>query len=94
MDTPSFVLALVVLFVALTTVLGGVVALLKQKVMVDDKGQVTEIEIPLLGKFRSNYPSLAAIVIGALLAYGVLYDVRIQRTQQAIGCIAVGLRAD
>jgi hypothetical protein len=45
--------------------IGGVVALLRQKVVVDQSGQVTSIEILLLGKFNSNYPSLVAVAIGA-----------------------------
>jgi len=77
MDSSSFVLALVVLLVAVVATLGGVIALLKQKLIVDEAGHVTEIEIPLLGKFRSNYPSLAAVAIGTLLAYGVLHTLGI-----------------
>jgi len=73
MDTSSFVLALVVLLVAIIATVGGVSALFTQKVVVDSAGHVTEIEIPLLGKLKGNYPSLAAVVIGALLAYGVLH---------------------
>ena len=53
MDTSSFVLALVVLLVAIVATLGGVIALLKQKVFADEAGHVTEIEIPLLGKFNT-----------------------------------------
>jgi hypothetical protein len=77
MDTSSFVLALVVLLVAIVATLGGVIALLKQKVVVDEAGHVTEIEIPLVGKFKSNYPSLAAVAIGTLLAFGVLHTLGI-----------------
>jgi len=73
MDTPSLILALGVLLVALVAAAGGIVALLKQKVVVDKTGHVTEIKIPLLGRFKTNYPSLAAVAIGAVLAYGVLY---------------------
>jgi hypothetical protein len=73
MDTTSFILALVVLLVALIATAGGIAALLMQKVVVNDAGQVTEIEIPFLGKFKTNYPSLAAVAIGTILAYGVLH---------------------
>lgn len=73
MDTASFILALVVLLVALVATAGGIAALLMQKVVVNEAGQVTEIEIPILGKFRTNYPSMAAVAIGTILAYGVLH---------------------
>jgi hypothetical protein len=73
MDDRSLVLALGILVVALVATAGGIVALLMQKVVVDQAGHVTEIQSPLLGKFRTNYPSLAAVAIGTLLAYGVLY---------------------
>lgn len=73
MDTDSLVLVAGVLLIALVAVLGGIVALIRQKVVVDEAGHVTDIEIPLLGRFRSNYPSIAAVVIGALLAFGTLH---------------------
>ena len=79
MDTSSFVLALVVLLVAIIATVGGVIALFTQKVVVDSAGHVTEIEIPLLGKFKSNYPSLAAVVIGALLAGLAGYGAAVRR---------------
>jgi hypothetical protein len=73
MDTASLILALVVLLVALVATAGGIAALIMQKVVVNEAGQVTEIEIPVLGKFRTNYPSIAAVAIGTILAYGVLH---------------------
>src|SRR5262245_53935348 len=73
MDSASLILALGILLIALVATLGGVAALFKQKVIVNEAGQVTEIEIPLLGKFKTNYPSLAAVAIGAALAYAVLH---------------------
>ncbi|GFO81577.1 hypothetical protein [Methyloceanibacter sp.] len=73
MDLSSLILIVGVLIIALVAVLGGVLALLKQKVVVDESGHVTEIEIPLIGRFRSNYPSIVAVAIGAVLAYSPLY---------------------
>lgn len=73
MDTGSLILVTGVLVIALVATLGGIIALLTQRVVVDDAGHVTDIEIPLLGRFRSNYPSIAAVVIGALLACAPLY---------------------
>lgn len=73
MDTGSLILVVGVLLVALFAVAGGIAALVTQRAVVDDAGHVTENEIPYLGKFKSNYPSIAAAVIGAALAYGTLY---------------------
>lgn len=36
--------------------------------MVNDKGEVTSVEIPILGKIKSNYPSVGICMIGAGLA--------------------------
>jgi hypothetical protein len=55
--------------VAAIAVGGGVFALFREKEIVDGDGNVTEIEINNIGKFKSNYPSVAAIAIGAALAY-------------------------
>ena len=47
--------------VALILAAGCLTWLFKQKTIVDQNGDVTEVEIPLFGKIRSNYP---AAVIG------------------------------
>jgi hypothetical protein len=52
---------------------GSLYILLKQKPVVDQTGNVTEIEIPLFGKLKSNYPSLAALLIAAFLVWFPLH---------------------
>lgn len=59
----SFVLA-----IALVCVLGGIYALLRQQVVVDQNGQPSEIELPWFGKIKTNYPSLIAVGLGIALA--------------------------
>jgi len=78
MDFVTLIVVIGVLSIAGITTIGGVAALLKQKVVVDDNGQVTDIEIPLLGRFRSNYPSLVALVLGIILAYTALHKITLQ----------------
>lgn len=56
------------LMIALALVAGGVIFLFKQKTVVNDKGEVTSVEIPILGKIKSNYPSVGICMIGAGLA--------------------------
>ena len=56
------------LLVALIIAGGGIAFLFKQKMVVDDKGNVTHVEIPLFGKIKSNYPSVGICLIGAGLA--------------------------
>ena len=73
MDTGSLILVILVSLVALVATADGIWALLKQQLVVDQSGNVTEINIPILGSFRSNYPSLGAVAMGVLLAYGVLH---------------------
>ena len=48
----------------------GFVALLKQKTYIDSQtNQPTEIELPFVGKLKSNFPALVFVVVGAFLAY-------------------------
>lgn len=60
------------LIIAGISVVGGIVALLKQSVVVDESGHVTAVEIPLLGRLTTNYPSLVAIFLGLALAAFVI----------------------
>ncbi len=59
----SFVLA-----IAMICVIGGIYALLRQQVVVDQDGQPSEIELPWFGKIKTNYPSLIAVGLGIALA--------------------------
>jgi hypothetical protein len=48
----------------------GFIALLLQKTYVDSQtNQPTEIELPLVGKLKSNFPALIFVVVGTFLAY-------------------------
>jgi hypothetical protein len=47
----------------------GFVALLVQKIYIDGTtNQPTEIELPLIGKLKTNFPALAFVLIGAFVA--------------------------
>ena len=59
-------------FLAAILIILGFIALLRQKTYIDSKTkQPTEIEITKLGKFKSNYPALAFVVLGFVLAFFV-----------------------
>ena len=63
----------VVLAIAVLLIVLGFVALLKQKLYVDSNtGQVTEVELPLIGKLRTNAPAIMFVACGAVLTYVVL----------------------
>ncbi len=62
-DTVALIAVIVFGLVALI----GAYALLRQKLIVDDSGNVIEVEIPIFGKIKSNYPSVVAIFIAAAL---------------------------
>lgn len=75
----SIIIGLGVLVLALIAIGGGVWELVTQKVIVDqDSKKVVQIELPGIGKFKTNYPAIGAIVVGALLAFTVVlsYDIR------------------
>lgn len=71
------ILALFGMLVGLVAVLGGIWALLKQTVVVDQAGQVTSIDIPFLGKMKTNFPSLIAVFLGVALVGFVMNKVSI-----------------
>lgn len=78
----SLIIAVIALGAAVIAIIGGVVALFKQRVIVDkDSKEVIEIELPGIGKFKTNYPSLGAMGIGMLLVLAVLmwFDVKIEK---------------
>ena len=52
----------------------GFVALLCTKIYVFDKGtnQATEVQMPLIGKMKTNYPALVFVAVGAVLAADAL----------------------
>ncbi|HTI11324.1 MAG TPA: hypothetical protein VL832_22280 [Puia sp.] len=48
----------------------GFIALLKQKTYIDpETKQPTEVEVPVLGKLKTNYPALVFIFLGFAAAY-------------------------
>jgi hypothetical protein len=55
--------------ISLMSILLGFVALLKQKTYVNEKTkEVTEVELPMVGKLKTNYPSLLFLAMGIFLA--------------------------
>ena len=57
-----------VLFISLVVCLGGLYALVMQKVIVNEDNEPISIELPLIGRLRTNYPSIAAIFLGIAVA--------------------------
>lgn len=47
----------------------GFIALLLQKTYIDSQtSQLTEVDLPLVGKLKTNYPALAFVIFGVFLA--------------------------
>ena len=56
--------------IAALSIILGFIALIKQKVYLDkDTKKQTELEIPILGKLKTNYPSLVFVFLGFFLVY-------------------------
>jgi hypothetical protein len=52
----------------LVTIVGGIWLLAKQKIYLNaETGDVVSVDIPLLGKFKTNIPSLGLFVLGSIL---------------------------
>lgn len=61
---------IIVYVIGFISIILGFVALLRSTTYLDQNTQkVVEIEVPKLGKFKSNYPSIAFVIVGALLIY-------------------------
>lgn len=75
------VLLTIALIIALVSIVGGLIVLLKQQVVVDEKGTPTEIDLGAMGKFRTNYPSLVGVVVGGLIVWAVLEKVDVRPEQ-------------
>ncbi len=63
---------------AILAIGGGLMVLVRQQVVVDDAGNVSQIEIPFFGKLTTNYPSLVAIIAGVALAYAVQSRIQVE----------------
>ena len=56
--------------IAFLSIILGFAALLSQKIYLDaTTKQPTEVEVPFLGKIKSNYPALVFVFLGAALAF-------------------------
>jgi len=56
--------------IALLSIILGFIALLTQKVYIDrETNQPTELEVPFLGKMKTNFPALVFVIIGFVLSY-------------------------
>lgn len=68
-------LNLLILGFAILSVILGFVALLSQKIYLDQHTQkATEIKVPIFGKMKSNYPSLIFVFLGFALIFYLLYQ--------------------
>jgi hypothetical protein len=65
------------LLISFVAVAGGVWALIAQKVVVNESGEPTAIEVPVFGKMQTNYPSLVAVFLGVALAVYVTNQVTV-----------------
>lgn len=73
MEFYTFLVIAGVLAIAAIAVIGGVIELLRQRVLVDSETRaVIGISIPGLGDFSTNYPSLGAIALGLLMCFGTI----------------------
>lgn len=69
-------LQLLVLGFAILSVILGFIALLSQKIYLDPKTQKpTEVKVPILGKMKSNYPSLMFVFLGFALIFYMLFQI-------------------
>src|SRR5262245_61089465 len=66
---PRFILSLASVIVGAIFGVSSLYLLFRQTPVVDAAGNVTEVELPLFGKLKTNYPSLVAFFIGAFLVW-------------------------
>jgi len=66
---PRFVLSLLSAAGGFLVVSGGLYLIAKQKNVTDAAGSTIEVDIPLFGRIKTNYPSAVALVLGAGLIW-------------------------
>ena len=60
---------LIIYGISTLTIILGFIALLTQKIYIDtDTKQLTQIDIPMVGKMKTNYPALIFLFLGIFLA--------------------------
>ena len=65
---------LIAFSLASISILLGFIALLKQKTYLDSKtNQPTDVEVPLVGRLKTNYPALVFVFLGFCLAFYVVH---------------------
>jgi hypothetical protein len=70
----DFILALVLCAIGSAAVLVAAIFAFRQKVYYDpNENQITEIEVPILGKLKTNTPAIALCFLGVVLGY-LAYD--------------------
>lgn len=79
----SFHIAVVALIIAAIAVIGGVCELLYGRRITVDKntGEVIDIELPIFGKLKTNYPSVGAIFLGLCFGGFVLNWIQVKKEQ-------------
>ena len=64
---PRFALSLFSVAGGFLVVGGGLYLIARQKNVTDAKGNAIEVDIPLFGRVKTNYPSVLALALGACL---------------------------
>ena len=70
--TLTFIVTVIVLLTGLVIIFAGVFLLFREKIFLNEQGNVISITIPWMGKLKTNYPSVVAIFIGAGISIAVL----------------------
>jgi hypothetical protein len=67
----DFLIAAILCLLGLSSIIVGAVFVFKQKVYVDraNDDKVTEIDVPLFGKLKTNTPAIALTFVGAIFGY-------------------------
>jgi hypothetical protein len=70
---PRLILSIICMSVGAIFGIASLYLLFKQKPVLDASGNVTEVDIPLFGKLKTNYPSLAGLFIASFLVWFPLH---------------------
>jgi hypothetical protein len=74
MIEPRLLLSLISMAIGFFLGIGAIFLIARQKIISDEKGHIIHVEIPKLGKFKTNYPSAFVLFAGALLTFFPLYQ--------------------
>ncbi len=68
MDTNTM-FSLIIVCIGFIVIVAAIILIAKQKIITDKEGSVIEVDLPVIGKVKTNYPSIILLAAGLSLTF-------------------------